>query len=118
VRPDQQGYVLLCGYSALSNGFGSFRSFGAKVVVTDDRGSTVTVPLFENTKTRYWVAIALIDFTSPDAASIHHSQEALRTGESRPFHECGIFLAVTGETHLRNSDSMIELIDESISSSI
>ncbi|WP_316310903.1 hypothetical protein, partial [Clavibacter michiganensis] len=42
VRPDEQGYVLLCAYSALSNGFGSFRSFGAKVVVTDDRGSTVT----------------------------------------------------------------------------
>ncbi|MEU9960138.1 hypothetical protein [Streptomyces sp. NPDC050982] len=46
VRPDEQGYVLLCAYSAVSNGFGSFRGFGAKVVVTDGRGSTVTVPLF------------------------------------------------------------------------
>ncbi len=65
VRPDAQGYVLLCAYSALSNGYGSFRSFGAKVVITDGRGSTVTVPLFENAKTRYWVALALIDFGSP-----------------------------------------------------
>ncbi|MFC5213933.1 TerD family protein [Streptomyces coerulescens] len=85
VRPDQQGYVLLCAYSALSNGFGSFRSFGAKVVVTDDRGSTVTVPLFENTKTRYWVAIALVDFTSPDGASIHHIEAySARMTERRP----------------------------------
>ncbi|MFJ8635142.1 TerD family protein [Streptomyces sp. NPDC093568] len=85
VRPDQQGYVLLCAYSALSNGFGSFRSFGAKVVVTDDRGSTVTVPLFENTKTRYWVAIALVDFTSPDGAAIHHVEAySARMTERRP----------------------------------
>ncbi|WP_405585148.1 TerD family protein [Streptomyces sp. NBC_01092] len=85
VRPDQQGYVLLCAYSAVSNGFGSFRSFGAKVVVTDDRGSTVTVPLFENTKTRYWVAIALVDFTAPDGAAIHHIESySARMTERRP----------------------------------
>ncbi|MFB6931530.1 TerD family protein [Streptomyces chartreusis] len=85
VRPDEQGYVLLCAYSALSNGFGSFRSFGAKVVVTDDRGSTVTVPLFENTKTRYWVAIALVDFTSPDGAAIQHIEAySARMTERRP----------------------------------
>ncbi|MEU8752101.1 TerD family protein [Streptomyces chartreusis] len=84
-RPAQQGYVLLCAYSALSNGFGSFRSFGAKVVVTDDRGSTVTVPLFENTKTRYWVAIALVDFTSPDGAAIQHIEAySARMTERRP----------------------------------
>lgn len=85
VRPDEQGYVLLCAYSALSNGFGSFRSFGAKVVVTDDRGSTVTVPLFENTKTRYWVAIALVDFTAPDGAAIRHIEAySARMTERRP----------------------------------
>ncbi|MFC8239432.1 TerD family protein [Streptomyces chartreusis] len=85
VRPDEQGYVLLCAYSALSNGFGSFRSFGAKVVVTDDRGSTVTVPLFENTKTRYWVAIALVDFTAPDGAAIRHIEAySGRMTERRP----------------------------------
>ncbi|MDO0913603.1 hypothetical protein QQM39_23005 [Streptomyces sp. DT2A-34] len=85
VRPDQQGYVLLCAYSALSNGFGSFRSFGAKVVITDGRGSTVTVPLFENTKTRYRVAIALVDFTAPDGAAIHHIEAySARMTERRP----------------------------------
>jgi uncharacterized protein involved in tellurium resistance len=85
VRPDQQGYVLLCAYSAVSNGFGSFRSFGAKVVVTDGRGSTVTVPLFENTKTRYWVAIALVDFTDPDGAAIRHIEAySARMTERRP----------------------------------
>ncbi|MFJ8082254.1 TerD family protein [Streptomyces sp. NPDC096205] len=85
VRPDQQGYVLLCAYSALSNGFGSFRSFGAKVVVSDGRGSTVTVPLFENTKTRYWVAIALVDFTDPDGAAIRHIEAySARMTERRP----------------------------------
>ncbi|MET9732064.1 TerD family protein [Streptomyces sp. NPDC006458] len=85
VRPDQQGYVLLCAYSAVSNGFGSFRSFGAKVVVTDGRGSTVTVPLFENTKTRYWVAIALVDFTDPDGAAIRHVEAySGRMTERRP----------------------------------
>ncbi|MFI1281695.1 TerD family protein [Streptomyces sp. NPDC020858] len=85
VRPAEQGYVLLCAYSALSNGFGSFRSFGAKVVVTDGRGSTVTVPLFENTKTRYWVAIALVDFTDPNAAAIHHIEAySARMTERRP----------------------------------
>ncbi|MFD7874483.1 TerD family protein [Streptomyces sp. NPDC059766] len=85
VRPDEQGYVLLCAYSAVSNGFGSFRSFGARVVVDDGRGSTVTVPLFENTKTRYWVAIALVDFTGADGAAIHHIEAySGRMTERRP----------------------------------
>lgn len=85
VRPDEQGYILLCAYSAVSNGIGSFRSFGAKVVVTDGRGSTVTVPLFENTKTRYWVAIALVDFTAPDGAAVHHVEAySARMTERRP----------------------------------
>ncbi|MFE2579236.1 TerD family protein [Streptomyces sp. NPDC059378] len=85
VRPEEQGYVLLCAYSAVSNGFGSFRSFGARVVVDDGRGSTVTVPLFENTKTRYWVAIALVDFTGADGAAIHHIEAySGRMTERRP----------------------------------
>ncbi|MFJ8018135.1 TerD family protein [Streptomyces sp. NPDC096339] len=84
-RPEQQGYVLLCAYSALSNGFGSFRSFGAHVIVTDGRGSTVTVPLYENTKTRYWVAIALVDFTGPEGAAIRHIEAySGRMTERRP----------------------------------
>lgn len=86
VRPDEQGYVLLCAYSAVSNGFGSFKSFGAKVVVDDGRGSNVTVPLYENTSTRFWVAIALVDFTAPDGAAIHHVEAySSRMTERRPF---------------------------------
>lgn len=85
VRPDEHGYVLLCAYSAVSNGFGSFKSFGAKVVVDDGRGSNVTVPLFENTSTRFWVAIALVDFTAPDGAAIHQVEAySGRMTERRP----------------------------------
>ncbi|WP_406011248.1 TerD domain-containing protein [Streptomyces sp. NBC_00637] len=84
-RPDEQGYVLLCAYSAVGNGAGSFHSFGAKVVVDDGRGSTVTVPLFEKTSTRYWVAIALVDFTSADGAAIRHIEAySARMTERRP----------------------------------
>ncbi|OEV30232.1 hypothetical protein AN219_12125 [Streptomyces nanshensis] len=85
VRPAEHGYILLCAYSAVSNGIGSFRSFGARVVVTDGRGSTITVPLFEATKTRYWVAIALVDFTCPEGVAIRHIEAySARMTERRP----------------------------------
>lgn len=74
-RPDLQGYVLLCAYSAVENGPGSFKSYGARAVVTDGRGSTVTVPLFSNRHLSYWVAIALIDFTAPGGATIRHVEK-------------------------------------------
>ncbi|WP_060179444.1 TerD family protein [Streptomyces sp. IMTB 1903] len=84
-RPAEQGYVLFCAYSAVSNGFGSFRSFGARVVVSDGCGSTVTVPLFEDTKTRYWVAIALADFTTPGTVALRHIEAySGRMTERRP----------------------------------
>jgi uncharacterized protein involved in tellurium resistance len=91
VRPDQQGYVLLCAYSAVSNGIGSFKSFGAHVVVSDGRGSEVTVPLFEKSRTRYWVAIALVDFTDPGGAAIRHIEAyGAIMAEQRPvLHEDG-----------------------------
>lgn len=84
-RPDEQGYVLFCAYSALSNGSGSFLSFGAKVVIDDGRGSVVTVPLFEETETSYWVAIALVDFTTPEGAAIRHIEAySAEETEQRP----------------------------------
>ncbi len=103
-RPDEQGYVLLCAYSALSNGFGSFRSFGAKVVVTDGRGSTVTVPLFEKTRTRYWVAIALVDFSDPDGAAIRHIEAySARMTERRPvLHPDGTIEMNAGPVEFKN----------------
>ncbi|RBM18581.1 TerD family protein [Streptomyces sp. PT12] len=84
-RPADQGYVLFCAYSALSNGAGSFLSFGAHVVVSDGRGSEVTVPLFEKTRTRYWVAIALADFTASGGVAIRQIEAySARMTEKRP----------------------------------
>jgi stress response protein SCP2/uncharacterized protein involved in tellurium resistance len=71
-RPDQQGFVLICAYSAVENGTGSFRSYGARAVVSDGKGSTVTAPLFSNRNLSYWVAIALIDFTVSAGIEIRH----------------------------------------------
>ncbi|MFD9724438.1 TerD family protein [Streptomyces sp. NPDC059072] len=104
-RPEQQGYVLLCAYSALSNGFGSFRSFGAHVIVTDGRGSTVTVPLYENTKTRYWVAMALVDFTGPHGAAIRHIEAySGRMTERRPvLHPDGTIQMNAGPVEFKRS---------------
>ncbi|MEU0991679.1 TerD family protein [Streptomyces sp. NPDC005953] len=83
VRPDEQGYVLLCAYSALSNGAGSFRSFGAHVVIDDGRGSVVTVPLYEESETSYWVAIGLVDFTAPAGAVVRHIERYSSKGTER-----------------------------------
>lgn len=63
-------YVLLCAYSAVGNGFGSFTAYDAHVVVDDGRGSTITVPLFGKNKFSYWVAIALVDATGPDGLRV------------------------------------------------
>ncbi|OPC77846.1 hypothetical protein B4N89_36890 [Embleya scabrispora] len=71
-EPGQQGFVLICAYSALGNGMGSFKSYGAKAVVGDGRGTTVTAPLYHDNDMSYWVAIALADFTVADGVAIHH----------------------------------------------
>ncbi|MGW1024600.1 TerD family protein [Streptomyces sp. NPDC002577] len=84
-RPDQQGYLLICAYSAISNGTGSFKSFGAKAVVSDGAGSTVTVPLYSENNNAYWVAIALVDFTAPEGVKISQVEKySKRHSESRP----------------------------------
>ncbi|MER6534360.1 hypothetical protein ABT215_11215 [Streptomyces sp900105755] len=84
VRPDQQGYALICAYSAVGNGVGSFKEYGAKAIVTDGRGQTVTVPLYDNNRHAYWVAIALVDFTG-DGARITQVEKYSRPGsEARP----------------------------------
>lgn len=83
-RPDQQGYALICAYSAVGNGVGSFKSYGAKAIVTDGRGQTVTVPLYDDNKYAYWVAIARVDFTG-DSAVIRQVEQYSREGsENRP----------------------------------
>lgn len=66
-RPDQQGYALVCAYSAVGNGVGSFKSYGARAIITDGLEQTVTVPLYDINRYAYWVAIALVDFTGDQA---------------------------------------------------
>lgn len=84
-RPDAHGYVLICAYSAVGNGTGSFKSFGAKAVVSDGRGSTVVAPLFSKNEYAYWVAIALVDFTNPHGVRISQVEKySRRSSESRP----------------------------------
>ncbi|MFI1186384.1 TerD family protein [Streptomyces californicus] len=102
-RPDLQGYVLLCAYSAVENGTGSFKSYGAQVVVTDGRGSTVTVPLFNNRNLSYWVAIALIDFTVPGGVEIRHVEKYSGNHvEARPtLYSSGNFRMSTGKIEFK-----------------
>ncbi|WP_405894888.1 TerD domain-containing protein [Streptomyces sp. NBC_01527] len=102
-RPDLQGYVLLCAYSAVENGTGSFKSYGARAVVTDGRGSTVTVPLFNNRNLSYWVAIALIDFTVPGGAQIRHVEKYSGNHvEARPtLYSNGNFRMSTGKVEFK-----------------
>ncbi|MFF5799786.1 TerD family protein [Streptomyces albogriseolus] len=102
-RPDLQGYVLLCAYSAVENGTGSFKSYGARAVVTDGRGSTVTVPLFNNRNLSYWVAIALIDFTVPDGVQIRHVEKYSGNHvEARPtLYSNGNFRMSTGRVEFK-----------------
>ncbi|MFI2457697.1 TerD family protein [Streptomyces sp. NPDC019539] len=106
-RPDLQGYVLLCAYSAVENGTGSFKSYGARAVVTDGRGSTVTVPLFNNRNLSYWVAIALIDFTIPGGAQIRHVEKYSGNHvEARPtLYSNGNFRMSTGKVEFKTMDS-------------
>ncbi|MEU1553191.1 TerD family protein [Streptomyces scabiei] len=102
-RPDLQGYVLLCAYSAVENGTGSFKSYGARAVITDGRGSTVTVPLFNNRNLSYWVAIALIDFTVPGGAQIRHVEKYSGNHvEARPtLYSNGNFRMSTGRVEFK-----------------
>lgn len=83
-KTDNIAYVLIVAYSAVSNGAGSFKSYGAKAVVTDGKGQTVTAPLFNDNNGSYWVAIALVDFTTEGQVGIKHVETYSRGGEARP----------------------------------
>ncbi|MFE2880179.1 hypothetical protein ACFXG6_25045 [Streptomyces roseus] len=45
------------------------------MVVTDNHGSTVTVPLFSTRACAFWVAIAMVDFTAEEGARIGHVEQ-------------------------------------------
>ncbi len=69
-QPDNIKYALICAYSAVSNGVGSFHSYKARVLVTDNNKQTVTSHLNHDDPTSYWVALALIDFQEAGKATI------------------------------------------------
>jgi len=83
-RPDRQGYALVCAYSAVGNGVGSFKEYGAKAIITDGRGQTVTVPLYDTDRYAYWVAIALVDFTGDGAVITQVEKYSAPGSEARP----------------------------------
>lgn len=62
-KPDNVHYALIAAYSAVSNGFGSFKSYNARCVITDNKDQKVTTYLDYDDPCSYWVALALIDFT-------------------------------------------------------
>ncbi|MYS83267.1 TerD family protein [Embleya scabrispora] len=107
-RPDLQGHVLICAYSALLNGSGSFKSYGAKAVVDDGRGSVVTVPLLDDNDNGYWVAISLIDFTRPEGPTIRHVERYSEAGEERPMlYADGRFAMGMGPIEFKGDDDPI-----------
>ncbi|GFE77322.1 TerD family protein [Novosphingobium sp. TCA1] len=59
-RPEKLRFALFAAYSALSNGTGSFKSYRPKMIITDQNGNEVTIPLLNPAETSYWVAITHI----------------------------------------------------------
>ncbi|MEU0935139.1 TerD family protein [Embleya sp. NPDC005971] len=107
-RPDLQGHVLICAYSAITNGSGSFKSYGAKAVVDDGRGSVVTVPLLDDNAGGYWVAITLIDFTTPQGPTVRHVERYSEQGEERPMlYADGRFAMSMGPVEFKGDDNAI-----------
>ena len=78
-------YVLICAYSAVENGYGSFASFGAFAEVDNGAGAMVQVPLHHRNRYSYWVAIALVDLSAPDRIAVRHVERySSRDSEARP----------------------------------
>ncbi|BEL04069.1 hypothetical protein Q0Z83_022600 [Actinoplanes sichuanensis] len=84
-RTDQFRYVLICAYSAVENGFGSFAAFHAFAEIDNGDGSVVQTPLRHRNRYSYWVAIALLDLTAPDRISVRHVERYSKPrSEARP----------------------------------
>jgi hypothetical protein len=62
----------------VGNGTGSFESFRPRLVLTDQDGSEVTIPLLNPNSTSYWVAISHIAVR--DAISIEHIETYGKSG--------------------------------------
>ncbi|SQD95807.1 Stress protein [Parafrankia sp. Ea1.12] len=84
-RPSAFRHILICAYSAVENGIGSFRGFRAVVEVDDHAGSVIQTPLYHRNSFSYWVAIARIDLTAEEEAVIEHVETYSRPrSERRP----------------------------------
>lgn len=57
-RPEELRYALFAAYSAVANGTGSFKSYRTRMVLTDQDGAEVTIPLLNPNDVSYWVAIS------------------------------------------------------------
>ncbi|MCW2606925.1 MAG: Tellurium resistance protein [Frankiales bacterium] len=82
-NPAALRYVLFCAYSAVENGAGSMKSYGAKAVIDDGRGSQITVPLFDDSE-KYWVAIAKMSFAEGGVKVEQVEDYGRSTTENRP----------------------------------
>lgn len=71
-RPDKVRYALIAAYSAISNGVGSFYSYQARCVITDNDGQTITTHLADQDPYSYWVALARIDFSTAGKLTIEN----------------------------------------------
>ncbi|SIS90519.1 TerD family protein [Neptunomonas antarctica] len=69
-KPENIKYALIAAYSAVSNGTGSFFSYRARIVVTNNDTQEVTSHLAHDDPRSYWVSFALIDFTNPEKIEI------------------------------------------------
>ena len=57
-KPEALRFALFAAYSAIDNGAGAFASYRPKMIITDQDGSEVTIPLLHPVETSYWVAIS------------------------------------------------------------
>ncbi|OWA35474.1 hypothetical protein B9G55_12600 [Saccharibacillus sp. O16] len=79
-RTDELKYVLFCAYSAVSNGFGSFKGMKARAIVDNGEGQRVESWLQKKNMFSYWVAIAKIDFTGEDRMEVSQVETYSRSG--------------------------------------
>jgi stress response protein SCP2 len=77
-RPDELRFALFAAYSALSNGSGSFQSYRPRMILTDQDGSEVVIPLLNPNSTSYWVAISHVAID--DGVAIEHIETYGKSG--------------------------------------
>jgi uncharacterized protein involved in tellurium resistance len=77
-RPEQLRFAMFAAYSAVSNGVGSFESYRPRMILRDQDGSEVTIPLLNPNRGAYWVAITHISVS--EAIQIEHIETYGKSG--------------------------------------